>query len=446
MRFFILGFGFLRWLLGVSFAAADEAILAELEASFERDLIEAWYPRAVDREMGGYVTGFDFKWEPTEETDKFLVGQARHVWVLSQLAGYKGDASFAEQARHGVRFLIDVMWDAENGGFFEGVSQAGEPILEEGKSAYGMSFSIYALAAFYRETKDAEALAYAKRAFEWLDRHARDEQEGGYVDDLDLRGKWSRKRIYDSDTIAIGAKDYNSSIHLLECFTALYAVWPDDCLRTRLEQMLAILRDRFVQEPAYLHLIFDREWRKLSFRDEGRESVMRHRFVDHVSWGHDVETAFLMLEAAELLYGEPGERTSEVAKALVDHALATGWDAERGSLFEGGYYFGDCGEVEVIMPQKVWWIAAESLNATLLMSQLYPGEPKYRQAFEDQWAYIKRYLIDAEHGGWLATGRDSDPAAGSQAKASRWKASYHDGRAYLNCIEMLRESFPLTRH
>lgn len=153
-----------------------------------------------------------------------------------------------------------------------------------------------------------------------------------------------------------------------------------------------------------------------------------------------------MLEAVEVLHGEADGKTSTVAKALVDHVLETGWDKEQGALFEGGYYFEQCGPMEVIMPKKVWWIAAESLNSNLLMSQLYPEEPRYYQAFEAQWDYIKKNLIDAEQSGWMTVGLDSDSNAAKLPKASRWKASYHDARAYMNCIEMLRGTFPLTRN
>lgn len=421
-------------------------ILEELEASFERDLISVWYPKAIDEDFGGYKTGLGSDWAPTKETDKYLVGQARHIWVLARLAAFKEDETFLHQAQHGFRFLVDAMWDEENGGFYEAVTQEGEPIPKFGKSAYGMSFSIYALAALYKESGDEVVLEYAKKAFAWLESHSWDSENEGYVDDLDLEGQWISKRIDGIDTVGLGAKDYNSSIHILECFTVLYSVWPDETLRLRLEQMLAVVRDRFVQDPAYLHLIFNRNWEKISFRTLGRDAVIAGRFFDHVSWGHDVETAFLMLEAAEALNGEVDEKTALKAKALVDHALETGWDAELGSLFEGGYYFEDNEAPEVIMPQKVWWIAAESLNANLLMSQLYPDQPKYFEAFVAQWTYIKDYLLDPESSGWLATGLDSDPDAFLQPKASRWKASYHDTRAYLNCIEMLRGEFALTRH
>ncbi|WP_224772493.1 AGE family epimerase/isomerase [Pelagicoccus enzymogenes] len=420
--------------------------MSELEASFQRDLVNAWYPRSVDERHGGYVTGFDNAWQANEETNKYLVGQSRHIWVLSQLALFEGDTGYSAQARHGVRFLIEQMWDHDRGGFYEAVTQAGVPIEREKKSAYGMSFSIYALSAFHAATGDEEALEYARKAFLWLDRFAWDSEAGGYVDDLSLDGDWTRKRIGNGDTLASGSKDYNSSIHILESYTSLYTVWPDEHLRQRLQQMLEIVRDRFVQEPGYLHLIFERDWQPLSFRDKGRDAVLGKLAYDHVSWGHDVETAFLMLEAVEALHGEVDAKTAETAKALVDHALATGWDERLGSLYEGGYYFEESGPLEVVMPNKIWWIAAESLNALLLMSQLYPEEPKYWQAFADQWAYIKEYQIDPVNGGWMSVGLDSDPLAASRAKAYRWKANYHDARAYMNCIRMLRGEFHLTRH
>ncbi|EDY84735.1 hypothetical protein VDG1235_4368 [Verrucomicrobiia bacterium DG1235] len=419
-------------------------ISSEMEASFQKHLVEAWYPKTVDSRYGGFLTGFEADWTESEGQTKFIVGQARHIWVLSQLAVFLDDSSYAELAEKGMRFLVDKMWDSQFGGFYELVSRDGRTVRSSEKSAYGMSFAIYALSSLHAATGDSEALEYAKKSFRWMEEHSWDEEFSGYVSSMDRAGAWAPGGIDAFDTL--GSKDYNSSIHMLEALTSLYGVWPDELVKRRLEGMLTLVRDTFVHEKGYLILYFERNWTPVSFRGKGRSFALENNAFDHVSWGHDVETAFLMLEASHVLGYEKDERTLSVAKRLVDHALETGWDSEYGSFFDGGYYFEENGECEVIRPQKVWWVAGEGLNALLLMSQLFPEDPRYRNAFEKQWRYMKTHLFDERHGGWFGEGADSDPDASRRRKAHRWKASYHDGRTYMNCLKMLKGQYPLTQH
>ncbi len=59
----------------------------------------------------------------------------------------QGISYFKEGARHGFRFLKDVMWDKEYGGFFILTDQKGNVKSngEVSKEAYGNAFGIYAL-------------------------------------------------------------------------------------------------------------------------------------------------------------------------------------------------------------------------------------------------------------------------------------------------------------
>ena len=88
----------------------------------------------------------------------------------------------------------------------------------------------------------------------------------------------------------------NTHIHLLESFTRAYtSVWPDPTLRARLEEMLAIVRDKICVEPGVMNLYFTHAWQPIP---------------DHDSYGHDVETAYLMLETDEVLHRTQAHRQS----------------------------------------------------------------------------------------------------------------------------------------
>ena len=413
------------------------ALASEMAASLGADLA-AWYPRAVDPQQGGFLSRFDYRWQPAGTQEKMIVTQARHVWTTSRAALFLGDRRFLAPAAHGYAFLRDRMWDAGDGGFFWLVTRGGMPVPESDgrviKQAYGQAYGIYALAAYYDATRDTAALRLAADAFHWLDDHAHDPVHGGYFNYLDRDGTALRAGYADTPP-----KDQNSSIHLLEAFTELYRVWPDSLVALRLREMLLLVRDTIRVDPGYLTLFSTADWQPVSYRDSS-EAVREARFYfDHVSFGHDVETAYLLLDAAEALDGRADTTTLRVAKQMADHALRTGWDRSTGGFYEAGYYFRDRPGLTVVRDTKNWWAQAEGLNTLLLLADLYPDDPlRYGEKFLVQWAYVKRYLIDDEHGGWYEGGLDREPERRVGDKAHVWKAAYHDSRALMNVVRRLR--------
>ncbi len=429
---------------------SSEQLLPQIEASLD-ELVSVWYPKTIDTINGGFWSDFDYKWDKKGNQDKMLVSQARHIWTASELALYYKDDKYEEIAAHGHTFLRDRMWDSENGGFHSllGVNGDSLEVLSTGKSAYGNSFAIYGLAKYYQVSKDTNALELAKKTFYWLEEHARDSIYGGYFDVLQQDGAWmldvkENDKNYDN-FIRKDWKDQNSSIHLLESFTTLYAVWPDLLLKKRLEELLLLVRDTITTEKGYLTLHLERDWTPVSLRDSSETYRKQHFNLDHVSFGHDVETAFLMLEASHVLGRKNDAATAQKAKKMVDHALEWGWDEQNGGFYDGGYYWDASGKRTIENRAKVWWAEAEALNSLLLMSQLHPKEKQYETLFEKQWQYVDTYLIDHEYGGWYPEGLDTDAQAKKAAKAQIWKVNYHTIRSLINVIAMLKGDFMLTK-
>jgi mannobiose 2-epimerase len=140
-----------------------------------------------------------------------------------------------------------------------------------------------------------------------------------------------------------------------------------------------------------------------------------------------------MLEAEDVLGRGHDPRTEQMAKMLVDHALAYGWDENLGGFYGEGTTFGKPED-----PRKEWWVEMEGLNSLLLMHEKYGSETDvYFKAFQKQWQFIKNYQVDSEfHGVYQSVGPDGVAAPGG--KGGIWKAAYHDGRALLNVSERLR--------
>lgn len=420
----------------------------EIEESLEQELLFHWYPKAIDREYGGFLCSFEYNFEPGERQLKMIVSQSRHVWTTSKASKrYPLIEYYHDGAENGFQFLRDFMWDEKYGGFHTMVNREGELIeqTEAAKTAYGNAFAIYGLAAYYDATGDEEALQLAKDTFMWLEEHSHDQEHLGYFQHLKRDGTPVQRSTDTPSTSDLGYKDQNSSIHLLEAFTELYRVWPDELLRERLHEMLLLIRDIITNEKGYMTLFFEPDWTPVSFQDSSQEAIDDHYYLDHVSIGHDVETAFLLTEASHVLDLENDQRTDTVAKKMADHALKVGFDEEHGGFYDGGYYFEGEDTLTIIRETKNWWAQAEGLNTLLLMAKLYPtDEQNYFQNFEKQWVYIDTYLIDHENGGWYEGGIDKQPDIVSSQKGHIWKTTYHNYRALANVTDMLNGNFELT--
>jgi mannobiose 2-epimerase len=418
----------------------DQKIFNELSNSFNKELLQVWYPRTVDSIYGGFLSDFDYKWEPDGPQNKMIVTQSRHVWTCSTVAEFYPSKKdyYLKMASHGVQFLKDKMWDPQLGGFYTLVDQQGN-VLKSGKvnrimkEAYGNAFAIYALSAYVRQTQDTSALALAKKAFLWLDKHSYDPRYGGYFQFLEADGTPLKQGFQ-----GVPPKDQNSSIHLLEALTELYRVWPDPVVKERLLMMLALIRDKITTPKGYLQLFLNEDLSPLSYRDSTKEAHQKHWLLDHISFGHDVETAYLMLEASEVAGLENDTLTLRKAKKMVDHSMRYGWDKTVGGFYEAGYYFKGQDTVTIIKDTKNWWAQAEGMNSLLMMATLFPNDAhNYKALFQTEWHYINTYLIDHVHGDWYPNGIDKEPEEKLAMKSQIWKGNYHNSRAMMNCMKRL---------
>ena len=420
-----------------------------LRKLLQQNILHTWYPHSVDTLYGGFLADFSYNWEPSGPQNKMIVTQTRHIWTTSQAFMLLQDSVYLALADHGFEFIKEKMWDSLNGGFYfilsrEGVLQNNPGDFE--KSAYGNAFAIYALTGYYKASGNVEALELAKKTFNWLEKYSHDPLYGGYFDLMHYDGS-----LYTEENSLLRGlslqqrqwKDYNSSIHLLEAFSELYSVWPDSLLRKRTNEMLCLVRDTLIDPRGFLNLYFIKDWKHISYRDSTEQVRKRNSYYDHVSFGHDVETAYLILEASHELGLKNDQRTLDVAKNLIDHALRNGWDDRYGGFFDAGYYYKDEPTLRIISRSKIWWAEAEELNALLMLSQEFPDQPIYRVRFREQWNYITTWLIDHERGDWYPEGIDRNPVSKWKPKASVWKINYHNTRTLINCIHMLEEETPI---
>ena len=403
---------------------ADEA-----ERQLRKNVLGVWFPRCVDQTRGGFDSAFARDWSKTNEPEAFVVFQSRMTWICATVAMRRPDLRerYLKYARHGLDFLRTGMRDAQSGGPFWELAPDGSPGAGGQKHLYGIAFFIYGAAAAYDATRDPQALDLALSAFRWLDSHAHDEANGGYHEALardgtPLASDASPQIVppkFPDGGFPIGYKTMNAHIHLLEALTELYLVSKDPAARQRLEEVLAIVRDRISTEPGCLNQFFTPDWRPVPDLD---------------SFGHDIETGFLMMEACDALGRADDAKTLRVARRLVDHALAWGWDERHGGFYDAGPALDPARD-----RRKTWWVQFEGLNALLLMHEHFGRQTQtYWNAFVKTWRFITDHMADAQSGGFYDH-VEEDGTVTDHAKAHNWKAAYHDGRALLNTADQLRK-------
>ncbi len=426
------------WLLPLSLAASGVVVgmtgdlKDEVQQALETELQGLFFPKTVDREHGGFHENMGRDGSLLPDSGYSVVYQARMTWTAAAYAEFQPErkAEFLGYARHGLKCLDTTLRDKEQGGFHWSIGQNGQidPGQDAEKHAYGTAFIVYAASKLHQVGGDADALRVARDAFDWLERHAHDPEHGGYFEAFSRDGKplaLGTRRANGSvatDRLGIpyGYKTMNSHIHLLEAFAALVKSDNRPIVRQRLDEVLALVRDKIATEPGALHLYLCRDWKPVPAHD---------------SFGHDVETAYLLVEAAEAA-GKPDDpQTWRMARLLLDHALEAGWDTTHGGFYDKGDSIGG----SAYDTTKVWWTQAEGLNSLLLFHEKYGKETdKYHQAFQAQWSFIQKHQLDPEFGGWYGEVSREGKLLGNGAKASPWKACYHTGRSLMNVSRMLQ--------
>jgi mannobiose 2-epimerase len=219
-------------------------------------------------------------------------------------------------------------------------------------------------------------------------------------------------------------KSMNTHLHVMEAYTNLLRVWRDPALEAKQAELLTLTMDRVIDaSTGHFKLFFDKRWKSLS---------------DHVSFGHDIEGSWLVVEAAEAL-GNAGllERARKLAVIMAQAVYEQGLDRD-GSLF----YEADA-KGKLIDPKKHWWAQAEAVVGFYNAYQI-SGEARFLEAARRAWNYILAKVVDKAHGEWhakltpegvpLTAKEDSDAYL-----AGPWKCPYHNARVCYEMIERLQE-------
>ncbi len=396
-----------------SFSLPDLA--QRIEEDLRRNVLPFWIDRVVDRAGGTFYGALtnDLRVDPSAERGALLT--SRILWTFAAVYRQYADPAYLAMADHAYADLMTRFHDARHGGFYWSINADGS-VRRERKQVYEQAFAIYALAEYHAATGRREPLDQAIATFRLIEAHAREPRHGGY---LEAFGRdWAPIADMRLSPVDLNEpKSQNTHLHIMEAYTNLLRVWPDAALRQAQTELLGIMLDRIVNPATgHLGLFFAEDWTLRS---------------DRISYGHDIEAAWLLTQAAEGL-GDPGltARIRTLAVRIAEVTLAEGIDADGAVLNEGS----PAGYTDT---NKEWWQQSEAVIGFLNAYQI-SGEERFLAAAGRAWAFIESHLIDRQNGEWFRGVTRDGQLLAKELKVSFWKCPYHNGRLGLEAVSRLR--------
>ena len=341
-----------------------------------------------------------------------VILNARLIWSFAAAYAALKDTQYLVAAVHARDWFLDHFCDHKYGGVYWSVTAEGER-LDTKKQLYAQGFAIYALSELYKVTGDDEALKNAVNLYKVVESHFADTVNGGYIEALSR--DFSPLEDMSLSAHDINAdKTMNSHLHVLEAYSNLYQVWPDETLKTRVEALLSLTGERVMGADGHLQLYFKRDWTVLP---------------GAVSYGHDIETSWLALEAAFALHD------ADVVNRVRPWARRVGAAGNEGLLPDGSMRYEKLPDGHYD-DSRQRWVQAESVVGNLWLWKYHADAEALERAFA-AWAYIREHLVDTISGEWWWAILPNGSRDLSQPKAGFWKCPYHNTRMCLQVLSII---------
>ncbi|MBS2211951.1 AGE family epimerase/isomerase [Carboxylicivirga mesophila] len=396
----------------------DFSIYIRIKAEMQEELKQMlgfWEANAIDEANGGFIGEMDSEGKVIDNAEKGAVLNARLLWTFSAAYNFTRQAEYLKLAQRAYDYLINKFWDAENGGLFWSLNANGT-VHNSRKQAYAQGFGIYGFSEYFKASGHQKSLDYAIRLFELLEAHFHDSKFGGYIEALAIN--WQPlKDMRLSEKDANEPKSMNTHLHIIEPYTNLYRVWPDVGLKEKIRDLIAVFSDKIVDKASsHFKLFFEMDWTVKS---------------TIVSYGHDIEGAWLLTEAAHIIEDiHLLRQMTALAVKMVDVTMVEGFDTD-GSIF----YERDAQHLDT---DKHWWPQAEGMVG-LLDAYQHTHNTKYLSALEKIWRFIQKHQLDRAKGEWYWKVSQEGVPDRSLPKVGFWKCPYHNSRALMEAISRINE-------
>ncbi len=377
-----------------------------------QDILAYWMKFTIDKEYGGFAGRITHNEITHPQAPKGSVLNSRILWSFSAAYNLTRNDDYLGMATRAYNYLLHHFVDKKFGGVYWTVDYEGNP-LDTKKQIYALAFAVYGFTEYYKATQKEEALQAAIELYHLTVKHSYDNEHGGYIEALSR--DWQNL-----DDLRLSAKDanerksMNTHLHVLEGFANLYAVWPNEGLKEKLTEIIQLFLQHIISGKSnHLVLFFADDWLPKS---------------DIISYGHDIEAAWLVQEAAEILSDEALIAAVKNRSLQIVEAAAKGLDNDGGLWYEydagGGH----------LIKQKHSWPQAEAMVGFFNAWQI-SGNEKWLQQSLRSWRFVQHHIKDKNCGEWVWGVNEDYSLMDDEDKVGLWKCPYHNSRA---CMEIVR--------
>ncbi|WP_159800090.1 AGE family epimerase/isomerase [Flavobacterium sp. MK4S-17] len=383
-------------------------------------ILDYWENNTVDEQFGGFIGTINYKEIKDYTADKGAVLNARILWAFSAAYPITQDKRHLELAERAYAYIRDNFYDSEHGGIYWSLDYQGKP-KDTKNQVYAIAFVIYGLSELYKINDNDEVLQLAVQLYNTIEKYSYDTVNKGYfeaftqdwqpIDDLRL----SEKDVNEKKTM-------NTHLHIVEAYANLYKVWPDDSLKIAIADLLDVIDRYFIDsESGHLRLFFSEDWVEKK---------------DVISYGHDIEAAWLLLWCAQAI------DDTHLIEVYKKHALVLTSGALEGFDTDGGLWYELDLHTNSMIAEKHWWPQSELLIGLVNAWQL-TGNENYLLKAQKNWKFIQKYILDKKNGEWI-WGVNADYSPIEKDKAGFWKCPYHNSRACIELINRLPDTINMS--
>jgi mannobiose 2-epimerase len=379
-----------------------------------QNILSYWTRYSIDEGNDGFYGERDFDNNVVPNASKGIILNSRILWSFSAASNHFHSNKYKAICERSYEYLYTFFKDEKYGGVYWELNSEGKPINKR-KQVYAQAFMIYALSEYYMFSKNKEVLNWALELYKMIEKFANDTNYKGYIEAFNE--DWSPiedMRLSDKD--ANEAKTMNTHLHVLEAYTNLYKVYKKASLKRHLSELIQLFLDKFITTENHLNLFFDEEWNLKS---------------NIISYGHDIETAWLLIEAAKVIGNKNLIQKTENAATLIADTFI-----EEGIDLDGGVFYEYNPSLKRMDTDKHWWPQAEALVGLNYAFEITNNE-KYLEKAIKIFGFIQNSIIDRTNGEWFWRVDKNGKPNTSDCKMGMWKAPYHNSRA---CMVLTRKS------
>lgn len=364
-----------------------------------------------DHEIGGHFGSVDFDLNVDRCAPKGGIAAARYLWTFASAYRILGDETYLQCAKQSYNFFVKKILDPIETGVLWMVDYLGN-VLDGRKHIYAQAFGIYALSEYYRVTHDPEALKYAVELYGIIETKGYNILNNAYKEEFTREWEETTNEMLSENGI-IAPITYNTHLHILEAYTNLYRVWPDEVLKTRIENLIQVFYTKIYNPlTGHFKVFFNEQWEEL---------------IDIISYGHDIEASWLIDEALKVI----NINEEKYVKWVVNIAEKI----QKTALQPDGSLINEC-EKGVNDFTKIWWVHSEAIIGFYNAYEHTKNE-KFIESISSIWNFTKEHIIDKRTNGEWYYSLDPNNKPNKRDVVEPWKCPYHNSRFCLEIIERI---------